>query len=140
MLFNTTYTDKKTNASIQNLIGAPYSFFQAIKRKGVGSKRMIISNVSNNFKNIINTGSDINYGNIEIRERGIVVHLKKGLNTYSWAIPLYQLHTYKTAGYSIHAQGNFVQFANDKLLIENRKFIDKLTDLKIENQKNYDFY
>ena len=140
MIFNTTHTNKETEALIKGLIGKSYSFFEAIKRKGVGSKRMMITNVSKGFKDIMNTVSDINYGNIEIREKGILVHINKGLKNYSWAIPFYQLHTYKTNGYSIYGQGNFVQFANNKLLKENKRFIDKLTDLKIENDKNYDFY
>jgi hypothetical protein len=140
MIFNTTHTNKEADALINDLIGKSYSFFEAIKMKGVGSKRMMVTNVSEGFRNIINTVSDINYGNIEIRQKGILVHINKGLKNYSWAIPFYQLHTYKTDGYSIYAQGNFVRFTNNKLVKENKKFIDKLSDLKIENDKNYDFY
>jgi len=140
MIFNTTHTNKETETAINNLIGKSYSFFKAIKMKGIGSKRMMITKVSSGFKDIINSVSDINYGNLEIREKGIIVHINKGLKNYSWAIPYYQLHIYKTNGYSIHGQGNFVSFANNKLLKENRNFINRLTDLKIENEKNYDFY
>ena len=140
MIFNTTHTNKEAKATINDLIGLPYSFFEAIKKRGVGSKRMIVSEVSSGFKEIMNTVSDINYGNIEIRENGILVHINKGLKNYSWAIPYYQLHTYKTDGFSIYAQGNFVRFTNNKLLKENKKFIDKLMILKIENDRNYDFY
>ncbi|MBT7705385.1 MAG: hypothetical protein HN746_07840 [Polaribacter sp.] len=140
MIVNTTYTNKETARIINDLIGPSYSFFEAIKRKGVGSKRMIVSSVSEGFQKVMNTVSDINYANIELREKGILVHINKGLNAYSWAIPYYQLHTYKTNGYSIYAQGNFVKFANNKLLKENKSFIEKLTDLKIENDKNYAFY
>ena len=140
MIVNTTYRNKETTGIINDLIGPSYSFIEAIKRKGVGSKRMIVSSVSEGFQNVMNTVSDINYANIELREKGILVHINKGLKIYSWAIPYYQLHTYKTNGYSIYAQGNFVKFANNKLLKENKSFIEKLTDLKIENDKNYVFY
>lgn len=85
---------------------------------------MIVSSVSEGFQKVMNTVSDINYANIELREKGILVHINKGLNAYSWAIPYYQLHTYKTNGYSIYAQGNFVKFANNKLLKENKSFIE----------------
>ena len=108
MIVNTTYTNKETARIIDDLIGPSYSFFEAIRRKGVGSKRMIVSSVSEGFQKVMNTVSDINYANIELREKGILVHINKGLNAYSWAIPYYQLHTYKTNGYSIYAQGNFV--------------------------------
>lgn len=140
MIFDTTHTNKTTETTINDLLGASYTFFEAIKMKGIGSKRMVVADVSLGFKNIMNTVSDINYGNIEIRKRGILVHINKGLKNYSWAIPFYQLYTYKTDGFSIHAQGNFVRFANNKLLKENKKFIEKLVDLKIENDKNYEFY
>jgi hypothetical protein len=140
MIFNTTRKNKDAEAIIDNLISTPYSFFEAIKMKGTGSKRMMIANTSEGFRNVTNTVSDINYGNIEIRKKGILIHINKGLKNYSWAIPFYQLYMYKTDGFSIHAQGNFVQFKNNKLLKENKKFINKLMDFKIENDKNYDFY
>ena len=56
------------------------------------------------------------------------------------SIPFYQMHIYKTSGFSIHAQGNFVRFKSNKLLKENKKFLDKLIDLKIENDKLYEFH
>lgn len=140
MIFNTTHTNKDNDAIIADLIGKPYSFFQAIKLKGVGSKRMVIADVSIRFKEMMNSVNDINYANIELREKGILVHINKGLKNYSWAIPFYQLHLYKTNGFSIHAQGNFVRFANNTLLKENKQFLDKLLDLKVKNDEQYSFY
>lgn len=140
MIFNTTQKNKDATATINDMLGASYSFMQAIKLGGVGSKRMIIEAVSPGFLKLINEVSDVNYGNIELREKGIVVHINKGLKNFSWAIPYYQLHTYKTEGFSIHAQGNFVRFKNNKLLKENKKFIDKIVGFKIENDKQYSFY
>jgi hypothetical protein len=139
MIFNTTLKNKDATATINDLLGEPYSFVKAIKLGGVGSKRMIIDAVSPGFLKLINAVSDINYGNIELREKGIVIHINKGLKNFSWAIPYYQLHTYKTEGFSIHAQGNFVRFKNTKLLKENKNFIDKIINCKIENNKQYDF-
>ena len=139
MIFNTTLKNKDATATMNDLLGKPYSFVKAIKLGGVGSKRMIIDAVSPGFLKLINAVSDINYGNIELREKGIVIHINKGLKNFSWAIPYYQLHTYKTEGFSIHAQGNFVRFKNNKLLKENKNFIDKIINCKIENNKQYDF-
>jgi hypothetical protein len=140
MLFNNTLNNKDTTAQINDMLGISYSFIKAIKLGGVGSKRMIIEAVSPGFDSLINSVSDINYGNIELREKGILVHINKGLKNFSWAIPYYQLHTYKTEGFSIHAQGNFVRFKNNKLLKENKSFIQKIVDFKIENDKQYQFY
>lgn len=140
MIFNTTHTNKKTDAIINDLIGKPYSFFKAIKLGGIGSKRMVIEEVSPGFKKFMNSISDDNYASLELREAGIIVHINKGLQNYSWAIPFYKLHTYKTSGLSIHANGNFIRFKNNKLLQENKAFIEKIINLKIENDKLYDFY
>ncbi len=140
MIYNTTHTNKEADAIINDLLGKPYSFIKAIKMGGVGSKRMVIEEVSPGFSNYMNSVSDINYGNLELRDAGIIVHINKGLQNFSWPIPFYQLHSYKTKGFSIHAQGNFVRFKNNKLLKENKKFIDRIVDLKIENDKNYEFY
>jgi hypothetical protein len=140
MIFNTTLNNRDAATAINNMLGVAYSFMKAIKLGGVGSKRMVIDAVSPGFTDLINTVSDINYGNIELREKGILVHVNKGLKNYSWAIPYYQLHTYKTEGFSIHAQGNFVRFKNNKLLKENKRFIEKLVQGKIENDKQYQFY
>ncbi len=140
MILDTTHTNKEKDELINDLVGKSYSFLQSIRLGGTGSKRMIVDQVSPGFFKVLNTVSDLNYGNIEIREKGIVVHLTKGLKSFSWAIPYYQLHIYSTKGYSIHAQGNFVRFKKDKLFKENKKFIDKLLDKKIENEKEYDFY
>ena len=140
MIYNTTHKNKEAESIFNDLLGKGYSFFQSVKMGGTGSKRMMIEEVGVGFQKYMNTISDINYGNIELRKQGIIVHINKGLKTFSWAIPFYQLHTYKTNGFSIHAHGNFVRFKNNKLLKENRKFIDKIINLKIENDKRYNFY
>ena len=140
MIYNTTYNNKEAKEVFEVLLGKPYTFLKALKLGGVGSKRMMIEQVSPKFSSMMNNVSDINYGNIELREKGIIVHINKGLKNYSWAIPFYQLHIYNTQTFSIHAQGNFVQFKKNNLLRENKSFLDKLVDLKIENSKLYELY
>ena len=140
MIYDTTYNNKEAKEVFEVLLGKPYTFLKALKLGGVGSKRMMIEQVSPKFSSMMNNVSDINYGNIELREKGIIVHINKGLKNYSWPIPFYQLHIYNTQTFSIHAQGNFVQFKKNNLLRENKSFLDKLVDLKIENSKLYELY
>ena len=140
VIFNTTHTSKETKDLINDLVGKKYSLFNAIKLGGIGSKRMIVDRVSAGFFNILNTVSDINYGSIELRPKGILVHITKGHKNFSWAIPYYQLHIYNTQSYSIHAQGNFIRFKKNKMYKENKRFLDKVLDNKVENDKQYDFY
>lgn len=140
MIFNTTYSNKDAKYTINDLVGKPYSIVESFKLKGTGSKRMIIEDVSVGFKKFLNSISDLNYGNIEIRKKGILVHINKGLKNFTWAIPYYQLHIYSTSTFSIHAQGNFVRFRKTKTFKENKKFIEKLMNFKIESDKIYDVY
>ncbi|MBT8266016.1 MAG: hypothetical protein KJO41_11885 [Bacteroidia bacterium] len=139
MILNTTYTSKEHKQLIADKVGKAYSFFQAIKRKGVGSKRLIIDDVSPNLTNVLNTVADINYANIELRPKGILVHINKGLQTFTWVIPFYQLVLYKANGSSIHAQGRYIHFKANQTFKENKNFLDKLLDEKVKFDERYNF-
>lgn len=139
MIFDTTHKNEEAVLMTNELLGKAYSFIEAIKLKGIGSKKMIVKEVSPKFQNILNIVSDINYANIELRRKGIIVHITKGHKTFSWVIPFYQLTIYQTNGFSVYAQGNFVRFQNNKLLKENKKFLNRLVDLKCEDSKKYEF-
>ena len=137
MILNTTYYEKEHKSLLQDIVGKSFSFWQALRLYGIGSKRMIISTVSPNLQQYLNKTSDLNYANIELRPYGILVHINKGLNNYTWAIPFSQLHIYKTKGISIHAQGKFIQFKNNRMLKENKKFFEKIMLKRIEFLNHY---
>jgi len=139
VILNTSYSSKENKKLIENLVGRPFGLIQSFRLKGIGSKRMIIDDVSPNLVNYINTISDPNYANIELRPRGILIHINKGLTNFSWAIPYYQLVIYKTNGSSIHAQGKFIHFRNNKTFKENKYFFNKLTTQKIKFDEQYNF-
>ncbi len=103
MIFDTTLQNKDNEILMTDIVGRRFSFFESIKMNGIGSKRMIIESVSPSMDRLMNTVSDINYANIELRKNGIIVHINQGLKTYSWVIPFHQLHTYQSDGFSIHA-------------------------------------
>ncbi|WP_299127774.1 hypothetical protein [uncultured Winogradskyella sp.] len=132
MILNTTHNNPEHSKIIDNLIGHPFTLVQKLKMKGVGSKRMIIDDVSPNMQSMMNKVSDINYANIELRPKGILVMINQGLKNFTWIIPYYQLVLYKVNGSSIHAQGRFVHFKNNKTFKENKKFFDKLLDKKVK--------
>ena len=69
MVLDTTYYNKEHKQIFNNFVGKPYTFFESIKRRGVGSKRMIVDKVSPNLNPILNTVSDLNYANIEMRKK-----------------------------------------------------------------------
>ncbi|WP_339873543.1 hypothetical protein [Olleya marilimosa] len=139
MLLNTTHTNKENNKLIDDIVGKPFSLIQSIKMRGVGSKRMIVDEVSPNMASILNTVSDTNYGNIELRPIGILIHITKGLQNFTWAIPYYQLVVYKINGSSIHSNGKFIHFRNNRTFKENKKFFDKLMNEKIKYDQQFNF-
>lgn len=139
MILDTRYKNKEHDEIINDLVGKPFTFLQSIKMRGIGSKRMIIEDVSPNMKMYINTVADVNYANIELRPFGILIRINKGLKNFTWVIPYYQLVIYKTNGSSIHAQGKFIHFRNNMTFKENKSFFNKLMDKKIEFDAQYNF-
>jgi hypothetical protein len=137
LVLDTTYYNKEHKLLFNNLVGKPYNLFESIKRRGVGSKRMIVDKVSPNLNSILNTVSDLNYANIEMRKKGILIHITKGLRNFTWAIPFYHLVLYKTDGMSIHAQGKFIHFKKSKNFYENKKFLRSLLNEKIQFDEQY---
>lgn len=137
MILNTTHYSPDQKQIIADLVGSEFSFVQKLKMKGVGSKRMIIDEVSPNMKSMMNTVADINYGNIELRPKGILIMINKGLKNFTWVIPYYQLVIYKSNGSSIHAQGRFVHFRDNKTFKENKAFFDKLLNEKVKYDMLY---
>ena len=139
MILNTTHSNKEHKSLIEDLVGRSFTLFEAIRLKGIGSKRMIIGEVSPNMKSYLNKIADINYANIELRKNGILIFINKGLQNFTWAIPYYQLVMYKTNGISIHAQGKFIHFKNTKTFKENKPFFQKMLDEKIKSDEQYNF-
>ena len=139
MILNSTYKNKDEKNILQDLVGRSYTLFESFKMKGIGSKRMIVNDVSPNLKQYLNTVSDVNYANIELRSGGILIYINKGLQNFTWAIPYYQLVIYKTNGASIHAQGKFIHFKNNKTFKENKPFFDKMLNEKVKYDMQYNF-
>lgn len=139
MILDSTHPNKEHKHNIDDLVGKPFSFLESLKMGGVGSKRMIIDESSPNMKQYMNTVSDLSYANIEMRSDGILVFINKGLKNFTWIIPYYQLVIYKTNGASIHAQGKFIHFRNNKTFKENKSFLSKLLQAKVKYDERFSF-
>ncbi|MEX6626382.1 hypothetical protein [Tenacibaculum salmonis] len=130
MLFNTTYTNKNYITESKQKLGKAFSFFDKIKIGGVGSSRFIIKELSTKLQPKGNELYAIKYANIELRPKGVIIHFTNKLGRYSWVIPYYRIVIYSNETFSIHANGNFIQFKKNKNYKENKKFIQKMTDFK----------
>lgn len=137
MILNTTYTSKKNDEIISDLLGKSYSLWQSILMKGIGSKRMIIEEVSPNMTEYLNTDTDVNYANLELRPLGLLVKINKGLNKFTWVIPYYKLAIHRSNASSIHAEGKFINFKPSINFKENKVFFDKLLNEKVKYEVQY---
>ena len=137
MVLDTTHNNKEHKQLLDEFVGKPYSILESIKRGGVGSKRMIVKELSPNLSFITNDVADINYANIELRRKGVLIRITKGLKSFTWAIPFYQLVFYNTDFTSIHAQGKYIHFKNSKTFKENARFFKNLMNEKIKFDERY---
>ena len=96
MMHDITYHNPETEDLIDIALGKRFSLWKKIKMKGIGSRRMLLKRTSPNFHQYTNKVADINYVSIELRPKGILVHLTKGLKNFAWAIPYYQLAFFKS--------------------------------------------
>lgn len=139
MILNTTYLDKEKERIIDDLVGPKLSFWQSIKI-GRGSHRMILDEYSDVFIKFLKPTSNLLYGNIEIREKGIFIRIAiKNYETISWLIPYYKLSIFKSKHFSIHSDGSFLKFRRDSKYTMNLKFIKNLLNLKAQFSINLSF-
>jgi hypothetical protein len=129
-LYNITYKNKENEKLINQEMGNAYSIINKLKLGGIGSRRMIIEHFSENMNHLKLKVSGLQYGNIEIRPNGIILHINQGIYTYAWTIPFFHLNIYNGDYFTIHGAGEFIQFNREKSWKENLTFLNKLVDLK----------
>jgi len=141
MIFNTTYKNEDYDIESASLVGDEFTLFQRIKQGGIGSGRLIIDKTSTKLNLSKLKFSETNYGNIELRPRGVIVHYTGKLERFSWIVPYYRLVIYNAQSFSIHANGNFIQFLKNKNYKENKKFINRMVQYKNDflNLEYYDY-
>ena len=131
MLYNISYKNKKTTELINTAVGKPFSIFENIKRRGIGSRRLIIVKADSEIAQILNKNNTLKYGNIELRPNGIIIGFQCQLEVYALVIPFYKLVVFKPGdNITFHIDHHFISFqyhANDK---EFTSFLKKIDDQK----------
>ncbi len=130
MVFNTTYKNEDYEVESAAMVGKPFRLWERIKQGGIGSGRFMIHEISAKLKLGKLKFSEIDYGNIELRPEGIIVHYTQKNERFAWVIPYYRLVIYSTEVFSIHADGNFIQFLKNKNYRENKRFVEKMIHVK----------
>jgi hypothetical protein len=131
MLLNLSYNDQSLKEKINLSVGSPFSLLERFKKKGVGSPRLIISESSINIHNLLILDKNINFCNIEMRPKGIIIRFRSLLETYGLVVPFYKLKLYKGKAnqYSIYNDSTFIK-------IEVKKKDDYAFFKKLSIEKN----
>jgi len=122
MIINTSYTDKKITKQINEAVGRPFSLIDRIRLGGIGSRRMAISDISNNYKKYLNADHYISNANIELRPKGILIHFRHKLQAYTWLMPFSRLLIDYNKALKINADGDYIEFSKDL----DQRFIEKV--------------
>ena len=133
MLKNISYNNPKIIDEINNYVGKPYTILKRLKIGGIGSSKLIINSADSIIENLLNLDNNINYCNVEIRPKGIIIHFKSLLETYGLIIPFYKLKIFKGKAneYSIYIDNFFIKVnASEK---NEHDFFKKILRLRASN-------
>ena len=61
MLIDSTVLTKEKKLQVEDKVGLPFSIWDSLKLKGIGSTKLNISAYSSGFKSILEQNNDINY-------------------------------------------------------------------------------
>ncbi|WP_421764903.1 hypothetical protein [Ekhidna sp.] len=125
MIFDTSYSDKKTTRKINTAVGPPFSWKDRWKMKGIGSRRMTVSKISEEYKDYMNADHYISTANIELRPKGLIIHFRVKLQAYSWIMPRDSMKIIYDGALKLEKDGRFIQFNEPG----NEKFIDQMIQL-----------
>lgn len=112
---------------INELVGKSYSLLERISFGGTGSPALIIEEASVQIAELLNRNVDINFANIELRPKGIVLGFQVQQKAWAWIIPYRLLTLFKNGEVlTLHAEGLKVgltpRYANES----SRGFVRKL--------------
>ncbi|MCH1558437.1 MAG: hypothetical protein L7R87_04890 [Flavobacteriaceae bacterium] len=133
MLKNISYNNQKIIDEINNYVGKPYTILQRLKIGGIGSSKLIVNSADSIIENLLNLDNNLNYCNIEIRPKGIIIHFKSLLEIYGLIVPFYKLKIFKGKAneYSIYIDNFFIKVnANKKT---EHDFFKKILRLRASN-------
>ena len=132
MLKNVSYKNDKQQNEINEFVGKPFSLFERLKQKGIGSGKLIIIKASKEIENLLVLDQNINQCNIERRPNGIIIYFRVLLETYALIIPYYKLVVFKVDSdiYTFHIDHRMI-----KIKVNNKKdheFIKNILDKKAD--------
>ena len=96
MLLNISYNSDKNEELILSLVGKPYNIWSLIKIGKIGSPRLQIISASKEISKLLSYDNNIDWCNIELRPKGVIIRFRSLLETYGLIIPYYKLTLFKS--------------------------------------------
>ena len=137
MVRNISFNSKELKEEILEKVGKSFSFLRRLKMGGVGSQRFEAIEASPLIDDLFTLDNKTNFCNIELREKGIILHFRSRLETYGWIVPYHLISVFKSENYySIFASAEFVKLKPAHNSSLNHRFIQKLLRMKNEANAN----
>ena len=138
MLFNVSHNDKKTKKTINDLVGNPFGILENFKLRGIGSPRLNITKASQEIGLILNKTNALQYANIELRPKGIIIGFQSQLEVYALVIPFYKLVVFKPGNtITFHVDHHFISIDASKNSKKIMAFLKKIDEQK--SKQSYEF-
>ncbi|MEQ6166408.1 hypothetical protein AAOE16_04375 [Ekhidna sp. MALMAid0563] len=125
MIFDTSYSDKEITRKINQAVGLPFSWKERWKMGGIGSRRMTIHEISEDYKKYLNADHYVSTASIELRPKGIIIHFRHKLQAYSWIMPFSSLKIEYDNSLRLESEGKHIYFDDPK----NDPFIKRMIKL-----------
>lgn len=131
MLRNISYNNKDIIKEINEHVGRPYGLMQRVRMKGVGSRRMMITDASEDIMELLALDNNMNFCNMELRPDGIILRFRSLLETYGLVINFHQLNVFQNGKQlSIYGPEHYVKVVPAHGQGIDKKFILKILDSK----------
>lgn len=133
MLLNVSYNNPEITKKVDAQVGKPFTLKERWSMDGIGSPKLFITETSIEIRNLLLLDNNVDYCNIELRPKGIIVRFRSLLETFALVIPYYKLAIYKgdLAHYAIYRDHHFIKVRADTKAIQ--KFFKKMLDQKTRN-------
>jgi len=118
--------------TVEQTVGSSFSLLERWRMGGIGSGKLIVRTTSEKLAQCFGKSQDIKFVIIELRKKGIIVHIRNAVNNYVWLIPFHHLSIFKSDFLSIHGAGEFIKIDVSCMHRNNIDLIDKIMRMKAE--------
>lgn len=118
--------------TVEQTVGPSFSLLERWRMGGVGSGKLIVYSASEALYKCFGKSRDIKFVIIELRKKGIIVHIRNAVNNYVWLIPFHHLSIFKSDLLSIHGAGQFIKIDLSCMHRNNIELLEKIMRMKAE--------